>query len=209
MGRKVWILIHYLGSSEITRTLFRSSSGRSWKHEACLWFYVGQRTVEENSLLVMLLWKSCEDMEICGVRKEETALQVRSTHWNSCYHKLAIKKGIMCVSVFTCFRVAVVQPQALHSTTGAMAKSEWGKVAALGADSDTTERERKETASLTRLRRESWRWRICVNVSVPHKPQFPLLSYQSYPRDNAAQMRDKEGTGQLWRVAREAFSPSL
>lgn len=57
----------------------------------------------------------------------------------------------MCVSVFTCFGVVVVQPQALHSTIGAMAKSEWGKAAALGEYSDTTERERKEKEAFDKI----------------------------------------------------------
>lgn len=49
----------------------------------------------------------------------------------------------MCLSVFTCFGVGVVQPQAPHRTIGAMAKSKRGKAAALGKDSDTTESERE------------------------------------------------------------------
>lgn len=126
---------------------------------------------------------------------EKRKKQVRSS-----YYKLAVKGRY----VYEC--LGVVQPQAPHSTRGTTAKREWGKAAALrGEESETTKREReRESGCLTGLWvLEGWRWRICVNESVPHKPQFPLLSYQSYPEDNAAQTEDKEGTGQQWRVARK------
>lgn len=58
-----------------------------------------------------------------------------------------------------------------------------------------------------RLGTEGWMRRICVNV--PHKPQVPLPSYQSYPKDNAAQMRDKEGKRQKWSVAGKEISLSF
>lgn len=80
--------------------------------------------------------------------REQLLLQARST------------EGIMCMSVFVCLRGGVVQPQALHSTIGTTAKSEWGKAAALGRKKETlwrcTERERDRGVWQSS---DGWRWR--------------------------------------------------
>lgn len=57
--------------------------------------------------------------EKCGVRKEETALSVRSKHLNSYNYKLTVKRWKICMSVFICFRGRC--GAAIHRMVGAIA----------------------------------------------------------------------------------------
>lgn len=103
-------------------------------------------------------------MEKCGARKEEAALQVRSKQlllraWGWRNHT----RECICMFQGKC-SAATTQHKALRQRVR----------------DGRCFRGKQWYNGLTRVRKGSWRRRICVNVSMPHKPQFPLLLYQSY-----------------------------
>lgn len=135
------------------------------------------------------LWKSNYHRgKKCGVRNKNNNKKIKPGEKQTREQLLLQarrKEGIVCMGVFACYRVgSVVRPQAAHGTMGTTAKSErGGRLLLFLREEDTVILLRERKRCLTGLRREGWRWRrICVNVSVPHKPQFPLALIPELPK---------------------------
>lgn len=114
----------------------------------------------------------------------------KSRHVNSCYYKLAVKVE-SCELVCSCLlggRPSAATSTAQHDRHYSEEErvregccfSGGGRG---GSDTTKTYWERKRKGRLRGLGREGWRWRrICVNVSVPHKPQVSTALIPELPK---------------------------
>lgn len=95
------------------------------------------------------------------------------------------KGGIVWISVFVSFGGATSTAQHDRHYSEEERVREGCCFSRGGGGSDTTKTywERKRKGRLTGLGREGWRWRrICVNVSVPHKPQVSTALIPELPK---------------------------